>query len=185
MLDTILAFIPVLAFLGGMWIYRSKATKYEFDVAAALAIFGVAAKLGIHYFLGYDSILPNVALVVVGTLLFLVLVYSVGDKVSGENTIALSATLALAPWFAGVPIYVIGILLLIVRLALATMKTMGVDAKTLSRDVAYQTGMLEGVVPNLRNMDTSATSGKRVSVVPPLFIAFASGVLVMATASLL
>lgn len=170
-LETLLLYLPVLAFLGGLWIYRSKAEKFEFDVAAGIAIFAIAAKIAVQFFVDRGGFLSSIGLIVAGLLLFAILVFSVGDRISGETTLSISAGLALAPWFSGIIAFALAIIVLIIKLSIATMKTMNMDSKTLALDVAMQTGFGSGALPSLKNMET-ITEGQKTTVVPVFFFVY-------------
>ena len=146
---------------------------------AFLGIKGIVATFGIYE--GWNlSLLSLVAFTVGGILLFFFLVTLIGDKVSLESLLTVSAVLSLSYGLAGGVLFIISLVAIALYFGAKTAKQMGLSGKQVSQDALFQTGLMESMLPHSRNIQTAEEGAQRESLIPLLLTIYMGGAIIVA-----
>lgn len=168
-MDLFVSLIPVTMMLGLSLAWSklfSKATYFNATATTLLALIGINILLTL---LIQGSMLFPILQAVVGTVLFLLLIFFLGAKASSETIFVLVGVVALAPFpngllLAGI-VFVLYTAWLVYRSAKATKRNLN----SIALDVGLTTGVLEQRLPDFQELPDRATVTEPVSRITAAF----------------
>lgn len=166
------ALLITLAFFTVTLIYEKYTRKYNLITHLAIATTFIISQIITNKLLtGSWGIIP---LIVTGAsiLLFLALIFFIGNKVSGSNILIISATLGLSITPLALISFIVALATAVIYYSIKTLKATDNTIGALMTDVAFQTGILDGQFTGENIPTQELATSQRVSIITPILIIY-------------